>query len=300
MIDVHGKENLQNLMATFEGYLARPSTGDAAQDHVVESLIILLGRLARHLDPTDPRVKSVIDRLVEALRTPSEVVQSAVCDCMPPLVRVIRDDVPSLIDQLMNDMFNAEKYAERRGAAYGLAGVVRGRGISSLREFGIMGRLSDNAEDKKNTQARQGALFGYEILSTVLGRMFEPYVPQILPILLSCFGDASKDVREATQDAAKAIMGRLSAHAVKLIMPTLLEGLDEKQWRAKKGAIELMGAMAFLAPRQLSVSLPTILPRLTEVLTDTHKQVRESANASLTRFGEVSARRRRILTSEHC
>ncbi|GAA5862432.1 hypothetical protein JCM1840_004179 [Sporobolomyces johnsonii] len=287
VIDLHGKENLQDLIALFEEYLGRPSTGDEVQDHITEALVILFGRLARHLDPSDPRVKTVIGRLVDALKTPSEVVQAAVCDCLPPLIKVIKDDVPDLADQLLNDLFNAPKYAERRGAAYGLAGVVAGRGVSAIQEFGVMGRLQDNAEDKKMMQARQGAVFGYEILSTVLGRLFEPYITEILPLLLACFGDSSTDVREATQDAAKAIMAKLSGHAVKLILPTLLSGLDDKQWRAKKGAIELMGAMAFLAPRQLSISLPTILPRLTEVITDTHKQVRESANASLKRFGEV-------------
>lgn len=287
VIDLHGKETLQDLIATFEEYLARPSTGDETQDHITEALVILFGRLARHLDPSDPRVKTVIGRLVEALKTPSEVVQAAVCDCLPPLIKVIKQDVPDLADQLLNDLFNGAKYAERRGAAYGLAGVVAGRGLSSIQEFGVMGRLQDNAEDKKTMQARQGAVFGYEVLSTILGRLFEPYIQEILPTLLASFGDSSPDVREATQDAAKAIMSKLSGHAVKLILPTLLEGLDDKQWRAKKGAIELMGAMAFLAPRQLSASLPTILPRLTEVLTDTHKQVRESANASLKRFGEV-------------
>jgi hypothetical protein len=287
VIDVHGKENLKSVIATFEEYLARPSTGTAVHDYITESLVILFGRLARHLDASDPRIAGVIERLVDALRTPSEVVQIAVCNCLPPLVRVIKADVPRLVDQLMTDLFTAPKYAERRGAAYGLAGVVRGRGLSTLREFGVLGRLKDNAEDKKNFQARQGAVFGYEILSTVLGRLFEPYIIDILPILLTSFGDASTDVRDATQDAAKAIMGKLSGHAVKLILPTLLTGLDDKQWRAKKGAIELMGAMAFLAPKQLSLSLPTIIPRLADVLTDTHKQVRESANTSLKRFGEV-------------
>ncbi len=45
--------------------------------------------------------------------------------------------------------------------------------------------------------------------------------------------------------------------------------------------------MAYLAPRQLSQSLPTIIPPLTEVLTDTHAQVRSTANTSLKKFGEV-------------
>ncbi|GAA5844812.1 hypothetical protein JCM3766R1_003325 [Sporobolomyces carnicolor] len=287
VIDLHGKENLQDLIVLFEDFLGRPTSGDQVQDYITEALVILFGSLARHLDPRDPRVKTVIGRLVEALKTPSEVVQAAVCDCLPPLIKVIPDDVPDLADQLLNDLFDAPKYAERRGAAYGLAGLVAGRGLSAVQEFGLMGRLQDNAEDKKAMQARQGAVFGYEILSTVLGRLFEPYITEILPLLLNCFGDSSTDVREATQDAAKAIMSKLSGHAVKLILPTLLSGLDDKQWRAKKGAIELMGAMAYLAPRQLSVSLPTILPRLTEVITDTHKQVREAANTSLKRFGEV-------------
>lgn len=287
VIDLHGKDNLQDLILTFEGYLGRPRSGDEVEDLVVESLVILFGRLARHLDPSDHRVKTVIGRLVEALKTPSEVVQAAVCDCLPPLIKVTAEDTPDLVDQLLNDLFNAPKYAERRGAAYGLAGVICGRGLSAIQEFGVMGRLQDNAEDKKAIQARQGAVFGYEVLATVLGRLFEPYISDIIPTLLACFGDTSIDVREATQDASKAIMSRLSGHAVKTMLPTLLEGLDDKQWRTKKGAIELMGAMAFLAPRQLSASLPTILPRLTEVITDTHKQVREAANSSLKRFGEV-------------
>lgn len=49
-----------------------------------------------------------------------------------------------------------------------------------------------------------------------------------------------------------------------------------------------MGSMAYLAPKQLSRSLPSIIPPLTNVLTDTHSQVRAAANASLKKFGEVS------------
>ena len=45
--------------------------------------------------------------------------------------------------------------------------------------------------------------------------------------------------------------------------------------------------MAYLDPEQLAVSLPEIIPPLTEVLNDSHKEVRASANRSLQRFGEV-------------
>ncbi len=41
-------------------------------------------------------------------------------------------------------------------------------------------------------------------------RNFEPYIIELLPSLLASFGDASADVREATEDAAKVIMGNMS------------------------------------------------------------------------------------------
>lgn len=286
IIDLHGKQHLSKLIAMFEAFFSN-SAGSTADDGITEAVVILLGREARHLDPKDPRVSKVVDRLIDALKTPSELVQSAVADCLPPLVRAISKDVPRLFDSLFRELFNGAKYASRRGAAYGLAGLVMGRGIGSIKEFDVINKLADAFEDAKNPTRRQGVMFAYETLTLTLKRLFEPYIIGILPQLLAGFGDVSSDVREATQDAAKAIMQNVSGHCVKIILPTLLSGLDEKQWRTKKGAIELLGAMAYCAPKQLSLSLPTVIPRLSEVLTDSHTQVRTAANKSLKQFGEV-------------
>lgn len=59
-------------------------------------------------------------------------------------------------------------------------------------------------------QAREGALFAFECLVERLGRLFEPYVIQILPMLLVAFGDGDPGVREATDGASRAIMSQLS------------------------------------------------------------------------------------------
>lgn len=207
------------------------------------------------------------------------------------------------MERLLQETLRGASYAERRGGAYGLAGVVSGAGLSSLQRFSIVSRLKDALDDKKSQQARQGAVFAVEILSTSLGRLFEPYIIEMTSYLLTAFGDGATDVREATSDASRALMRGLSGHGTKLLLPSLLAGLDDKQWRAKKGSIELMGAMAYLAPQQLSAALPTIIPRLTEVLTDTHVQVRSAAKASLRRFGgiltnpEISAMQDKLLAA---
>ncbi|KAH9485783.1 eIF-2-alpha kinase activator gcn1 [Psilocybe cubensis] len=287
VIDLHGASRLAALVAIFEDRLGKSSYTSETDDFIKEAVVILLGRVARHLEASDSRVTEIVDRLVDALKTPSEQVQIAVSECLSPLVTLMRPRLPTLVDTLFDDLFNAPKYATRRGAAYGLAGVINGTGIGGMKEFNIISRLKIAAEDKKRYEPRQGVMFAFETLSNTLGRLFEPYITFVLPLLLTSFGDSTADVREAAQDASRVIMGNLSGYGVKLILPTLLEGLDEKQWRSKKGSIELLGMMAYCSPRQLSISLPIVIPRLTGVLTDSHAQVRTSANKSLKQFGEV-------------
>lgn len=286
---IAGKGNFQvePLFKLFESTLEGPDTGSQAQDQVNEAVVILYGALARHLKAGDSRVPKVVQRLLATLSTPSESVQYAVAQCLPPLVQASSQETSTYAEQMMEEMLHAKKYASRRGAAYGLAGIVKGRGISTLREFRLIGKLVDATENKKDPNQRQGAFLAYELLSLILARIFEPYVIQIVPQLLAGFGDTSADVREACLDAAKTCFATLSSYGVKQILPTLLEGLDEPQWRSKKGACDSLGAMAYLDPQQLALSLPDIIPPLTDVLTDSHKEVRASANRSLQRFGEV-------------
>lgn len=287
VIDAQGANRLAALMTIFENYLSQSTSSSETEDFIKEAVVILFGRLARHLNATDPRITGIVDRLVDALKTPSEQVQIAVSECLAPLATLMRPRLPALVHHLFKELFDSPKYASRRGAAYGLAGVINGTGIGGMKEFNVMSRLRVTSEEKKRFEPRQGAMFAFETLSNTLGRLFEPYVPFALPLLLASFGDTNTDVREATQDAARVIMRNLSGYGVKLVLPTLLEGLDEKQWRSKKGSIELLGMMAYCSPRQLSISLPIVIPRLTDVLTDSHAQVRTAANKSLKQFGEV-------------
>lgn len=286
IVDCHGKETIGRLLPVFEMFLDK-APKSSFYDNVRQAVVILMGSLARHLEKDDERIQPIVKRLMTALSTPSQQVQEAVANCLPHLMPSVKDEAPAIIKKLLNQLVKSEKYGERRGAAYGIAGVVKGLGILSLKQYDIMTKLTHHIQEKKNYKSREGALFAFEMLCTTLGRLFEPYIVHVLPHLLQCFGDSSQYVRQAADDTAKVVMGKLSAHGVKLVLPSLLNALDEDSWRTKTASVELLGAMAYCAPKQLSSCLPSIVPKLIEVLGDSHTKVQEAGGDALKVIGSV-------------
>ena len=88
------------------------------------------------------------------------------------------------------------------GAAYGVSAFVKGQGVSVLKQLDIVTRLKDSVANG-SINNRQGALFVLECLSDRLGLLFEPYIIQVVPVLLKSFSHSSDHVREAAQGTAK-------------------------------------------------------------------------------------------------
>ena len=59
-----------------------------------------------------------------------------------------QEEGQALVSRLLDRMMKCDKYGERRGAAFGLAGVVKGFGIPSLKKYGIAAILRQSLEDR--------------------------------------------------------------------------------------------------------------------------------------------------------
>ena len=110
-------------------------------------------------------------------------------------------------------------------------------------------------------------------------KMVLPLMPAALFLLLflsfpfSCPSFFLFLVIQATQASSRVMMQHLTAPGVKMVLPLVLAALESDQWRTKYESIRLLGAMAFCAPKQLSFSLPKVVPRLLQVMGDPHPKV---------------------------
>ncbi|GBF89654.1 hypothetical protein Rsub_02372, partial [Raphidocelis subcapitata] len=292
VVDLKGADLAGSLMPLFGRYLEKRAGArdEGRYDLLREGVVVLMGTLAAHLQQGDAERAAIVETLLDVLDTPSEAVQRAASGRLAPLMAGVAEDrarCEAIIARLLATLQGGAAYGARRGAAFGLAGVVKGLGIASLKSYGVLESLKAFVEDKKSANAREGGLMAFECLCERLGRLFEPYVIHTLPLLLSAFGDAAPAVRDAAADAARAIMGQLSASGVKLVLPALLKGLEDPTWRTKQGSTQLLGAMAHCAPKQLGSCLPTIVPRLGGVLSDPHPKVQGAAREALCEVGRV-------------
>lgn len=69
---------MSSLLPVFEEFL-KNAPQDANYDSVRQSVVILMGSLAKHLDKSDPKVKPIVAKLITALSTPSQQVTSKSC-----------------------------------------------------------------------------------------------------------------------------------------------------------------------------------------------------------------------------
>jgi HEAT repeat protein len=284
------QDTSKQFVEILEGRIRKASSisDKMVYDRVREAASVLMGRIAIHLPNNSENVVSILSSLLDTLKTPSYDVQLSASKCIATLVTKLSDSarISKIVKSLLNSCFQGSSFAERKGASFGLAGAVKGLRLSALKRYGILECLNESINSKDN-KAKEGALFCYEALFAFFGSSFEPYAVIILPDLLKCFGDSDSSVKEASNSTSKILMSSLTSHGVKMVLPKLLNSLQESAWRSRLEAVNLLGSMSSCAPEQLSSSLPIIVPRLIDLLKDPHSKVNLATQQALKEIGSV-------------
>ena len=93
---------------------------------------------------------------------------------------------------LLTILLESDKYGERRGAAYGLAGFVKGLGILSLKQLDIITVLTEAIQNKKNLKHREGRYSEYLLtrvtekvyLFVVISLLYYLYLNNIIYVII--------------------------------------------------------------------------------------------------------------------
>ncbi|KAL1232995.1 Stalled ribosome sensor GCN1 [Trichinella spiralis] len=191
-VKLHGKNHINFIFEKIENLLNCPN--DAAHDPLRVAAVILSGSVAQHLDKNDAKVQMVFVRLIENLSIPSQEVQEAIASCIPPLVPSVLKEAPNVIRNLLQ------------------------MGILSLKQLHIVSELRDAIADKGSASRREGAVICLEVLSTILGKVFEPYMLLLTSNLLFCLGDVDRHVRQAANDCAEIWMKNLTPYTMNMLL----------------------------------------------------------------------------------
>lgn len=155
--------------------------------------------------------------------------------------------------------------------------------------------------------AKEHAFLTFQLMCNQLGPPFEPYMLQLVSVVLGSLGDSQAAVREAAEGAAHALATHIATQGVHLVMPALLDAMGDRcalprlhmhmralmlsaaaacffgrrTWKKKETSLHLLAILAKRAPRHVGRCLPAAIPKLMECLQDTHPKVSAAAAAAL-------------------
>jgi elongation factor 3 len=171
------------------------------------------------------------------------------------------------------------------GEAADLAAAVKTEGIvkSDLATKVLELAALCGEKDEAKAVAAINAVTGLAELSET-----EPYLKVCLENVLLAAASKSGPVREASTAASKKIAEKVSPFAMKGLLPIIFKMLPvEQKWQIRVNALEMVTVFAETAPKQLSKSLPEVVPEVTACMWDTKKQVKTASTTAMRKACDI-------------
>ncbi|RHW68795.1 hypothetical protein DPX39_100138900 [Trypanosoma brucei equiperdum] len=219
----------------------------------------------------------------------SAMVHRTVCDSMVEVTK--NKDACSLpqldefVQKCLKQVLHSGSYIKKKAHAYGVAGVLHGLGLTSLRRYNILETMQASMREKQ--AERSGVMVLLEVLSEVMGPKFEPYALAMSSGLLEGVADKDQKVSECADDASRLMVSSLTAVGLRQLIPRLVKGLAADQAKMRIPPLNFIGYVAFCSPKQLAATLPEITKHINACLFDVNHNVSAAAMNALRRVAGV-------------
>lgn len=154
----------------------------------------------------------------------------------------------------------------------------------SDRKFRAVELLKKQLASKKDAVARERALDAIRAIAqhSHVSAAVEPYLVELLPVVLGAVGDKMSAVKVAAQTAAEAIVAAANPNAVKAIIPHIIKSLETAQkWPEKMADLKCIEVLTASAPAQMAFRVPDLIPVISGAMWDTKPEVKKAAYGTM-------------------
>lgn len=159
-----------------------------------------------------------------------------------------------------------------------LSQIVKQSGLTSYIGFHI---ITSMIEQINNSDKTENGLLLLQVLIKSSGRGIEPYTIPLVPRILALHVDKSANVRDLSAVCGKELFEILCPQSFRLVYPMLVAGMEHENWKIKVGALNLLKTIAPRMSSQLSPLLPELIPKVSDCVSDSKKQVQTAALEAL-------------------
>lgn len=113
------------------------------------------------------------------------------------------------------------------------------------------------------------------LLHSMISKHTMPYVLQLVPSLLNLQNSGHQEIKNVASKVIDVVLNTMSPNSIGQLLPYLFSSMEiTNHWKVRVYALATLGKLPDLAPYQVSVYLPDIVPQLTSHMNDIKKEIK--------------------------
>ena len=191
-----------------------------------------------------PYLPQVTPGLQDCLLDPIPDVRASAAKALGSLLGGVgEEEMPELVPWLLRTLSSEASPTDRAGSAQGLAEVSLALGPQRMDEILDLA-LALRSHPKSG--GREGLLWLLSFMPATLTESFAPHISRTLPVILAGLSDSAESVREVALRAGQVMVSCLGTNHASLLLPSLVDGLFDEDWRIRHSSLALLGDLLYL------------------------------------------------------